>query len=425
MKKHFAVLIIALALLLLPLAGNGLAQSAGTMVAGGFNGPQGLLVDPEGNIWVADSGLGGEQELAVINDPQTGEATTIKAGDTARVVKIAPDGTQTEIATLPSVSLGQETSGAGRLALLDGTLYVTSAGWQEAWGAERLPLAAAVVKLANGSPAEVAETWSLEKSSNPGGFVLDTHPYDLEAGPDGMLWIADAGGNDLLKVDPASGKVELVAAFAGLPGPIANAARGGAQEIDPVPTGIAFDQDGVVFVSFLPGIPFLPGSAKVVTVAADGTYSDYAMGLTMITDLATGPDGELYAVQIGLFTQQGPVPNSGALLRIKEGNATSEVLVDGLSFPTSIAFDPAGDAYVTTNGLGAPGSGEVLKFAALTSLTGPTVAETAAASSPTSLPTTGGSAVAGWWALLAAGAVLLAGGWLLTRRLAYRGIGRD
>ena len=36
-----------------------------------------------------------------------------------------------------------------------------------------------------------------------------------------------------------------------------------------------------------------------------------------------------------------------------------------MSFPTSIDFNEAGDAFVTTNGVGAPGSGQVVKFAGL------------------------------------------------------------
>jgi glucose/arabinose dehydrogenase len=31
----------------------------GTIVASGFNGPQGITIDAEGNLWVIDSGLGG------------------------------------------------------------------------------------------------------------------------------------------------------------------------------------------------------------------------------------------------------------------------------------------------------------------------------------------------------------------------------
>ena len=95
-------------------------------------------------------------------------------------------------------------------------------------------------------------------------------------------------------------------------------------------------------------------------VGLDGEVTDYSTGLTMLTDLRTGPDGNLYAVSIGVFSEAGPEPNSGAVLRIGEG--TSDVVVEGLSFPTSVAFDEDGNAYVTINGLGAPGAGEVRKF---------------------------------------------------------------
>jgi len=139
--------------------------------------------------------------------------------------------------------------------------------------------------------------------------------------------------------------------------------------------------DGSIYVSFLSGAPFIPGSAKVVSVAADGTVSDFATGLTMLTDLRTGPDGALYATQFGMFTEQGPVPGSGAVVRIKEGDA-SEILVPGLMFPTSIDFNADGDAFVTVNGVGAPGSGQVVKFAGLTTMEGMPVAEAMAAMAP-------------------------------------------
>jgi hypothetical protein len=70
-----------------------------------------------------------------------------------------------------------------------------------------------------------------------------------------------------------------------------------------------------------------------------------------------------------MFTEQGPVPNAGAIVRIKEGDA-SEVLVSGLPFPTSLVFDADGNAYVTINGVGAPGSGAVVRFDGLTSMAG-------------------------------------------------------
>jgi streptogramin lyase len=361
------------------------AQGGGTTVATGFNSPQGVLMDADGNVWVIDSGLGGETEIS-FPSPQTGMLEAAQVGDTARVVQVTPDGTQTVAASLPSLLIGMEAVGGARLAMLNGTLYATSGQWAgDPTSSPPLVNTPSVVKIAGGQATEVANTWPLESSQNPDGQIVGSHPYGLTAGPDGKLWVADAGANTLLKVDPATGTVEVVAAFDGLPGPLPNPARGDAMESDPVPTAVAFDQAGNAYVSFLPGFPFLPGSAKVVKVTSDGQVSDYATGLTMVTDLRTGPDGNMYAASLGEFGQQGPVPNSGAIIRIKEGDA-SEVVVSGLSFPTSLDFNTNGDAYVIVNGVGAPGSGEVVMFAGLTAMPGSPLPESA----PATLPESGG-----------------------------------
>ena len=401
--------VLALVVIMALLAGTASAADTGIVVATGFNSPQGVLVAPDGSVWVIDSGVGGDKEMTV-KDPESGQDIKVTLGETARVVQIAPDGTQTVAATLPSMASPQEASGGSRLALLNGVLYATSGGWTETPDTPTAaPNTGAVVKIEGGKAVEVAQPWKLEQEKNPGGFVKDSHPYGLLAGPDGNLWVTDAGGNDLLKVNPSSGQVDLVAVFPGIPGPMANPERGGAKESDPVPTAVAVGSDGGLYVSLLPGAPFLPGSAKVVKVAADGTLSDYATGLTMLTDLRLAPDGNLYAVSFGEFTEQGPTPGSGKLLRIKPG-VGSEVLASGLVFPTSIAFNPAGDAYVTTNGVGAPGSGQVVLYKGLTSMAGSPMP-------PPTLPTTGAGPLSTGW-IVALGLALVSAGLILRNRKA-------
>ena len=353
-------LIVALAL---PSA-TVVAQDGHAIIAEGFNAPQGVLVDPDGNVWVIDSGLGGDTEIEMV-DAVSGEATTAAYGETARVVKIAPDGTQTEVAILPSIFSGDEAVGGGRLALLDGELYATSSFWLSdgSDGADpTIPNLGSVVKIGeDGTVEEVASAWAVEKSRNPDESIYESHPYGLAASPDGYLWVADAGANTLLRIDPESPEPVLIAVFDAIPGVFPNPARGGEMLTDPVPTGIAFDEAGNAYVSLLSGAPFVPGSASVVKVTRSGGRLPYATGLTMLTDIRTGPDGELYAVQFAVFTDQGPTPNSGAIVKVGEGD-TSEVVVDGLSFPTSIDFDADGNAYITINGVGAPGSGAVVMY---------------------------------------------------------------
>jgi hypothetical protein len=197
--------------------------------------------------------------------------------------------------------------GGARLALLDGELYATSGQWLTENGEDRQEFMGAVVKIGlDGSLEEVADTWAYEEANNPDGLVMDSHPYGITAGPDGWLWVADAGANSLYRVDPASGDIEGVVGFSeGLPGPFPNPFREGREEADPVPTRVAFGEDGTVYVSLLGGFPFLPGATKVVIVSEDGEISDFATGLT-------------------------------------------------------------GNAYVALNGVGAPGSGAIVKIAGLT-----------------------------------------------------------
>jgi sugar lactone lactonase YvrE len=311
------------------------------------------------------------------------------------------------------VLVGQEASGGSRVVVMDGVVYATNGQWEEGIDMERPDYVAAVVKIEDGQVSELADMWAFEQQTNPDPNRVDSHPYGLAIGPDGNLWVAEAGGNFVAKVDPNSGDVEVVAVLEGVPSPLENPTRGGRMESDPVPTGVAFDDAGNAYVSSLPGVPFIPGSAGVRRITPDGEVSAYATGLTMLTDLRSGPDGNLYAVQLAVFTEQGPTPNSGAIVRVGEGES-SEVVVDGLSFPSSIAFNSAGDAYVTVNTLAPPGSGEVIVLEGLAATD--EMVEQAEAMEEPQMPTTGGPqtlATAAW--LLLAGAALLIAGFVRRR----------
>jgi len=354
-------LMLAMALVSVAPGSSVFAQGGGEVIADGFNGPLGVLLGPDGSLYVIDSGLGGDTPFEMV-DPSTGAIAEGMMGNTSRVVQILPDGTQKALATLPSVHIGQDFVGGSRLAMLGDKLYATSGEWSAEQGDKTDDLMAAVVEISDGEVTPVADTWRSERRMNPDGAQLQSHPYAIVAGPDGKLWVTDAGGNSLLKVGPDAGFIETIAAFAPIPGVFPNPNRDGEMLADAVPTGIAFDDDGNAFVSLLSGAPFVPGSAKVAKVTPTGGVSDYATGLTMLTDIARGPDGNLYALQFAVFTDQGPTPDSGAIVKIQEGEGSAPV-VEGLSFPTSITFNEAGDAFVTTNGVGAPGSGQVVRFA--------------------------------------------------------------
>jgi len=340
----------------------------GEIVVEGLNSPQGVHVDSEGTLWVADSGLGGEDTIEMIN-AQTYEIIEAPYGESSRLMRMTEDGIEV-VATLPSTVSGEDFLGLARITELDGAVYATVGIWHENLGEEvTIPYFGDVVRI--GEEVEsVASLWDIELAENPDGTTnIETHPYDIIAGDDGMLYVADAAANALIMVNPEDGTAEVVAGFEGIPGVFPSPTRDGELIADPVPTGVVQGEDGTFYVSYLSGAPFVPGSAKVVEVSADGEVSDFATGLTMLTDLTQGPDGNMYATQFGMFTQEGPVFNSGAVIRIME-DGTSEIVIDGLPFVTGIAFNDAGDGYVIINGAGIPEAGMVVLYEGLTDMEG-------------------------------------------------------
>ena len=323
---------VMLLVLLLGL-GAGVHADGPITIASGFNGPQGVLVAPDNSVWVID---------------------------TNTVTKVAGDGTRTVMASLPTTTSPEQGEvGGSRLVLYSATMYATNGQWDVNANRQGDPPSgvAALLKIENGGWTALADLWAFEKANNPDGKQLDSHPYGLTAGSDGMLYVADSGANALLKVNPDSGQTAWVATLPGVP----NNSGLGPPVSEPVPTGVVRDADGSFYVSYLPGFPFSPGTSRVVKVGPDGDISDYATGLTSTTDLRRGPDGNLYGVQFAIYSQQGPAPNSGALVRIRPGTG-SQVVISGLNYPTSVDFNADGDAFLTVGGVGAPGSGAAVKY---------------------------------------------------------------
>jgi len=78
-------------------------------------------------------------------------------------------------------------------------------------------------------------------------------------------------------------------------------------------------------------------------------------GLTAVTDVAVGPDGTLYAVEMSTNNLEEPpflVPGSGRVIR-QNGVDGSEEIATGLMFPISLAFGPDGGLYVSMPSVGA------------------------------------------------------------------------
>ena len=130
--------------------------------------------------------------------------------------------------------------------------------------------------------------------------------------------------------------------------------------MDAVPTAAVNGPDRAIYVSQLTGFPFPPNGASIWRVAPGQKPTKYATGLNAVTDLAFGPDGSLYAVQLSAtgLGNFGP----GSVVRIPRGGGDKHSIVaEGLPAPYGISLH-RNAAYVTTHATEA-GKGQVVKIA--------------------------------------------------------------
>jgi sugar lactone lactonase YvrE len=123
--------------------------------------------------------------------------------------------------------------------------------------------------------------------------------------------------------------------------------------------------DGNYYVGQLTGIPTPVGGANVYRVpASGGTPEVFAAGFTCIIDIAFGPDGSLYVIEItknGLLEAFVSGDWTGALIRVAPDGTRTEIASEGLFAPGGVALGADGAFYVTNNSIFS-GTGEVLKI---------------------------------------------------------------
>ncbi len=355
------------------------------VIASGLNSPRQLAVADDGTIYVTEAGTGGDEQLPsggpVEQATPVTEAggTPVPAGPgptrgtTGQVTAIAPDGSQSVVATgLPSYSLGNgEAVGPTGIVVANGQIYVAIGGSYGLLGIEPLPNEGSVVSIdpATGAVTQVADLGAYEIANNPDGTDVNPNLYGMDIGADGQLYVADAGGNTVYKVDPTSGQFSLLGIVpertpAGAPveptaSPVASPEAGGGGNLQPVPTAVHVGADGNVYVGLLGAL--VPGVGAVTVAQADGTFRDVAVARTAVVGVALAPDGRLLASEISLNIASDP-PAAGDVVRF-ETNGTVTPILGGLVTPNGIAFDANGNLLVVVNSvaMGPEASGQVLR----------------------------------------------------------------
>lgn len=166
-----------------------------------------------------------------------------------------------------------------------------------------------------------------------GAFVYaqkytDSHAYNLSRGPDGDIYIADAGANAIIHRHGYN-KFSILA---NIPG-IKNPTPVGGPFMESVPTSILSDGQDLL-VTTLTGFPFAKGAAVIYKVSLSGKVSLYQKGFTELVDLAQGSQGHHIAVQYSTFGKEGFEHNTGALYWVNGQNSIP--MVQGLDMPVGI-----------------------------------------------------------------------------------------
>ena len=309
----------------------------------------GLAAAPEGSLLVADWGAGvvelrqGERRL-IAALPAVTDVAPLGRGDMFAVTGIDPTGT--------------------------------------------LETAQKLYRVSRGRTRMVADLFAFEESVNPDGGLVDSNPFDVAALTGGRALVADAGANDLLIVD-AQGRVDWVATLptelvptqdlkdlANCPTPPPGfefiCGLPGAMPAQAVATSVAIGPDGAYYVGELKGFPAPKAMSRVWRIepgalhAECGSSSDCSVvagGFTSIVDLAFGPDGTLYVVELDENTwaaiefQLGGV--GGTVNACDSATWSCSERNTGLPIPMAVAVDKSGALSAAILAL-VPGAADVI-----------------------------------------------------------------
>jgi hypothetical protein len=324
----------------------------------GLQNPRGVTWTEDG-VYVAEAGIGGDDCVIIEEDEDEFE---LCAGMTGGITLVDEMGAERVVDELPSLSAHEDAVGAHDVALDgEGNMYIVMGfgGPPDARAAfgELGDYFATVVKVdSEGELTIVADLGDYEESENPDGSeVPDTNPYSI-AYDDGDLIVVDAGGNSLLRVDPDTGDIELIAVFPQRMVPAPPFIPVPEMPMDSVPTNVVVGPDGNYYVSELTGFPFPLGEARVYQVTPDGDVEVYADGFTNVLDLAFDSEGTLGVLEMvkdGLLNVDEEAIGMGDLSSAQsrivtvdpDGTQTSYV-VPGLYAATGIAVGSDDEVYV-------------------------------------------------------------------------------
>ena len=354
--------LIAAAMLSAPLLVGTAAQAAppstGTgsvsVFATGLNNPRGLKFGPDGNLYVAEGGVGGTNSTVGQCPQVPAPVGPVTGSDTSgRISKIDAQGVRTTVTdTFPSSQTSAESgslvSGVADVAFIGDTLYALLAGAGCSHGVTDVPNGVVRVNP-NGTWSLIADL-SAFQHSHPTQVV---EPDDFE--PDGTWYSMVAVRGALYAVEPNHGEVDKITTD----GAVSRLIDVSATQGHAVPTALAYH--GNFYVANLGVFPQPIGSSKVWKVTPSGQLKLDTSGFDMILGLVFDNQARMYVLEMSAESP-APTPFTGRVTRVSPSGGR-EIVADGLMFPTGMTYGPDGNLYVSSFGFGAPpGAGQVLKI---------------------------------------------------------------